>query len=76
MARKWLTLLVVLKSTTLLTQRAPEMKFSEEAPTLGTEELRSLEAWSNLYPIILKAGRTSHLKPIGLDEEAAEAELA
>ena len=56
--------------------KAPEMKFTEEAPPMGTEELRSLEAWSNLYPIVLKAGRTTHLKPIGLDEEAAEAELA
>ena len=56
--------------------KAPEMKFTEEAPPMGTEELRSLEAWSNLYPIILKAGRTVHLKPTGMDEEAAEARLA
>ena len=56
--------------------KAPEMKFSEEAPPMGIEELRSLEAWSNLYPIILKAGRTSHIKPEGLDEETAEAKLA
>ena len=56
--------------------KLPEMKFAEEAPPLGTDELRSLEAWSNLYPIILKAGRTTHLKPTGMDEEAAEARLA
>ena len=53
-----------------------EMKFSEEAPPLGTEELRSLEAWSNVYPIVLKSGRTTHQKPTGLDEEAADAKLA
>ena len=54
----------------------PELKFTEEAPDMGTEALRSLEAWGNLYPIILKAGRTTHLKPAGMDEEAAEARLA
>ena len=56
--------------------KLPEMKFAEEAPPTGTEELRSLEAWSNLYPIILRSGRTTHLKPLGMDEEAAEARLA
>ena len=56
--------------------KAPEMKFAEEAPPMGTTELASLEAWGNLYPIILKAGRATHLKPTGMDEEAAEARLA
>ena len=56
--------------------KLPEMKFAEEAPPMGTEELKSLEAWCNIYPIILKCGRTTHLKPTGMDEEAAEARLA
>lgn len=46
-----------------------EIKFAEEF-TMGTiEELRSTEAWVNLLPMILKAGRVSHLEPEG-DEEA------
>ena len=55
---------------------APVMKYAEEFVVPGTEELKSLEAWGNLFPIILKAGRCSHLKPVGMDEEAAEARLA
>lgn len=42
----------------------------------GTDDLKSLEAWANLHPIILKAGRTEHLAPEGLDEEAAAEKLA
>jgi hypothetical protein len=35
--------------------------------------LRSLEAWGHRYPIILKAGRCTHLAPAGMgEEEAAE----
>ena len=56
--------------------KAPEMKFAEEAPDMGTEALRSLEQWSNLYPIILQNGRTSHKKPEGMDEEAWAEQLA
>lgn len=49
-----------------------EIKFAEEF-TMGTiEELRSTEAWVNLLPMILKAGRVSHLEPEG-DEEAVAA---
>mmetsp|Transcript_15388 Transcript_15388/g.10773 ORF Transcript_15388/g.10773 Transcript_15388/m.10773 type:complete len:91 (+) Transcript_15388:920-1192(+) len=43
----------------------------------STEELKSLEAWGHLNPIILKVGRTTHLEPEGLNEdEAAEAKAA
>lgn len=45
-------------------------KVPEELPALGTEELKSLEAWGHRYPIILKAGRCTHKAPAGLDEEA------
>lgn len=38
----------------------PEMKFADEFAIPGTDELKVLEAWCNLHPIILKAGRTEH----------------
>ena len=54
----------------------PEAKFAEDFIIPDTEGLRSLEAWANLHPIILKVGRTEHLAPEGLDEEAAAERLA
>ena len=54
----------------------PEPKFAEEFVIPGTDELKVLEAWANLHPIILKAGRTEHVPPEGLDEEAAAEKLA
>lgn len=52
------------------------MKFAEEFAMPSTEELKSLEAWSNVAPSILKNGRTTHMAPDGLDEEAKDAYLA
>ena len=52
------------------------MKLVDEPPALGTADLLSLEAWGNLYPNIVKAGRTTHVKPDDMDEEAWEARLA
>jgi hypothetical protein len=52
------------------------MKFSEEFSMPGTEELKSLEAWANVSSSILKIGRTTHVAPQGLDDEAREAYLA
>lgn len=46
---------------------------AEEAPALGTEELKALENWSHLQPIILKAGRCTQKAPPGLSEEELEA---
>ena len=53
-----------------------EMKLAEEPPTLNSTELQSLEAWGNLYPNILKAGRTTHVKPDDVDDETWEGQLA
>ena len=53
-----------------------EMKLAEEPPTLNSTELMSLEAWGNLYPNILKGGRTTHVKPDNVDEETWEGQLA
>lgn len=38
----------------------------------STDELRSLENWVNVWPIVLKNGRCSHVAPEGLDEDAAQ----
>lgn len=38
----------------------------------GTEELKSLETWGHKHPIILKAGRCSHIAPVGMGEEEKE----
>ena len=53
-----------------------EMRLAEEPPTLNSTELQSLEAWGNLYPNILKAGRTTHVKPDDVDDETWEAQVA
>jgi len=37
------------------------MKFSEEFTMPSTNELQSLENWSNMHATILKIGRTTHL---------------
>jgi hypothetical protein len=52
------------------------MKFAEEFTMPSAEELKSLESWSNIAPSILKNGRTAHLAPEGLDEEAKEAYMS
>jgi hypothetical protein len=48
-------------------------KFVDDFTMPSTEELRSTETWSNLLPMILKAGRTTHLEPVGMEEEEATA---
>ena len=40
-----------------------EMKIDEEFVMPDTETLKALTEWGNLYQIILKAGRTTHLTP-------------
>jgi len=52
-----------------------EMKFAEEFAMPATDELKSLETWGNLHPIILKAGRTTHYAPAGMEDEEREALL-
>lgn len=37
------------------------MKFAEEFTMPSTNELQSLENWSNMHATILKIGRTTHL---------------
>jgi len=49
------------------------MKFTEDFAMPGTEELKSLEAWSNVSQSLLKNGRTAYVAPDHLDDEAKEA---
>ena len=49
---------------------------AEEPPAVGVDELRNLETWAHQHPILLKAGRCSHLAPAHLGEEAKEEYLA
>lgn len=51
------------------------VKFAEEGPDLGTEALKSLEAWSHYPPLILQAGRCTHPEPDIADEEAKTAAI-
>lgn len=52
------------------------MKIAEGFEWKSTEEMSNLEEWGNTYPEILMGGRTTHVAPQGLDEEAREAFLA
>jgi radial spoke head protein 4A len=40
-----------------------EAKLAEEFAMPGTADLNSLEAWGHKHPILLKAGRCSHVAP-------------
>ncbi|CDW78166.1 UNKNOWN [Stylonychia lemnae] len=51
-------------------------KASEEFTMPGTEELKNLEGWCHLHPIILKAGRVSHFAGEGLADEERDEILA
>jgi radial spoke head protein 4A len=57
-------------------EETSEMKFAEEFAMPGTEELKSNEVWANLHPIILKAGRTTHIEPEDMPEEEKEEYMA
>ena len=53
----------------------PEVRFAEEWAFPKTEELRDLANWGNVYPIILKVGRTTHTQPQGVPEEELQAAI-
>lgn len=53
-----------------------DMKMAEEPASLPCEELEKFENWGNFLPIILKAGRTTHVKPQGMTDEEADELLA
>lgn len=57
-------------------EETKKMKFAEEFAFPQTEELKSLETWSNITESILKNGRYEALAPEGLNDEEKEAYLA
>lgn len=53
-----------------------EVKLAEEFTMPSTTELNSLEAWGHTHPILLKAGRCSHIAPAHMGEEEKEEYMA
>ena len=53
-----------------------EVKLAEEFAIPGTQELNSLEVWGHKHPILLKAGRCSHVAPGNMAEEEKEEYMA
>lgn len=51
-------------------------KYVDEFVVPGTEELKSLEAWSHQNPMILLAGRVTHVLPPDTEEEKKEEAMA
>jgi len=49
-----------------------EIKFAEEFAFPSVDELKSLETWGNVHPIILNAGRTKHYIDESIPEEERE----
>ena len=72
MARIFAATAIVPKGLFEMDEETNEMKFAEEFAMPGTEELKSLEVWGNLHPVILKAGRTTHIEPEGMADEEKE----
>lgn len=48
------------------------LKSAEEQPDTSGDYFKSLENWVHINPYILKAGRCSHPKPAGIEEEQLE----
>lgn len=61
---------IVPKGLFEIDEETNEQKYAEEFAVPGTDELKSLEIWGHMHPILLKAGRCSHVAPAGMDEEA------
>jgi radial spoke head protein 4A len=76
LARIFSATAIIPKGLFEMDEETSEMKFSEEFAMPGTEELKSLEVWGNLHPIILKAGRTTHIEPEGMADEEKEEFMA
>lgn len=57
------------KGIFMLDEETNEVKFAEEFVMPKTEELKDIKAWGNLHPVILQAGRCTHLPPNLPEEE-------
>lgn len=51
-------------------------KYAEEFAVPPTEELKSTESWAHRHPIILQAGRCSHIAPPHMNDEEKDEYLA
>lgn len=65
---------IVPKGLFIIDADTEEVKFAEDFAFPKTDELRDIKAWSNVHPIILKAGRCTHV-PVNLPEEEATAAM-
>lgn len=66
---------IVPKGLFEMDEETNEMKFAEEFAMPGTDELKSFEVWGNLHPVLLKAGRCTHIEPLGMEEEEKAAHM-
>jgi len=69
LARLQHTTQLVPKDLFVIDEETNAQKFNEE---YAVPDLKSLENWSHLHPLILKAGRCTILEPVGMDDEAKE----
>ena len=75
LARIFAATAIIPKGLFEIDEETNEMKYAEEFAVPGTEELKSLETWGNLHPIILKAGRCNHVVPESIAEDERDAYL-
>lgn len=66
---------IVPKGLLVTDDETQEVKFAEEFVFPKTEELRDIKAWGNVHQIVLQAGRTTHLPPVGVPEEELQAAI-
>jgi len=59
------------KDLMMLDDETNKAAYNPDFAMPSVEELKSLENWCNMWPIILKNGRCSHIAPEGMDEDAA-----
>ncbi len=76
LARIFAATTIIPKGLCEFDEETKEVKFAEDFAVPGTEELKSLEAWGNLFQVILKAGTMSHIMPAEWSDEKKEEEAA
>lgn len=67
---------IIPKGLLEIDEESGKEKFVEEFNIPGTEELKSMEVWGHQHPMILQAGRTTHVLSPDTPEEAREEALA
>ena len=58
-----------------MNEEGTDVEFAPDFTVPKTEELKSLEAWSNVHAHINKSGRTTYIPPAGMNEDDAAAWL-